>query len=708
MASPGVSYKKRLLTMLVGVTFIFFVLITRLGWIQLYRGTWLQEKAVDQWTRDLPVAPKRGMIMDRNGKILAQSASAETVVIRPSQVKNADELAEKLASILEMDREEIYKKATDKSKSEIWLKRQISKEQANQIRKEKIPGVVFTEESKRYYPAKNFLAQVLGFTSIDGVGLEGLEAKYDKYLKGVPGRIVTETDSVGRELPYNVNRYVPPEDGLNLVLSIDYVIQSFVEKAMEDALVKNKAKKVEAVVMDPNNGEILAMVNKPDYDPNNPPRHDMDLLRQLARNSIVSDVYEPGSTFKIFTSAAGLDAGVVGVNETFYDPGYKIVDNDRIKCWKAGGHGSQTFVEAVKNSCNPVFMDVALRLGKEKYYDYIKAFGFGSPTGVDISGDEGGIVRPVKYVKNVDLARIGFGQSIAVTPLQMAAAVSAAINGGNLITPRLVKELRDQNGELIKRFEPNVVRRVITEETSRTMREILEGVVKDGTGHNAYIPGYRVGGKTGTAQKYDENGRILQDKHIASFVGFAPANDPKVVVLVILDEPDVPVDFGGVIAAPIVGEIMEDILKYMDIALEYTEEDKVLENEKVEVPDVIDMDFQKGVSELTELGLQYMVDGIGGRIKDQMPKPGSMVTKKTIVLLYVEEKEETDEEPGMVEVPDIIGKSIVEVNRTIISCGLKLKIEGNGVAVSQDPAPKTKVEPGTTVTVRFQVPGEEE
>jgi len=694
--------------MLVGITFIFFILIIRVGWIQLYRGVWLQEKAVDQWTRDLPVAPKRGMIMDRNGKVLAQSASAETVVLRPSQIEDAGKVADELSQILEMDRQTIYEKATDKTKSEIWLKRQVTKEQANAIRKLNLDGVHFTEDSKRYYPMKNFLTQVIGFTSVDGAGLEGIEKRYDKYLKGIPGKIVAETDSVGRELPYSVSRYIAPQNGHNVVLTIDYVIQSFVEKAMDDAMVKTKAKKVEAVVMDPNTGEVLAIVNKPDYDLNNPPRNDAELLQELSRNSVVSDVYEPGSTFKIITAATGLEEKVVTPESTFFDPGYKMVDNERIKCWKTQGHGQQTFVEGVQNSCNPIFMEIALRLGKEKFYEYIQAFGFGDYSGIDSYGDEKGIVMTIKYVKNVDLARIGFGQTIAVTPIQLISAVSAVINGGTLMKPHLVKEIRDStDGSIVQEYQPTAVRRVISKETSQTMRDILESVVREGSGANAYIPGYRVGGKTGTAQKY-EDGKIVRDKHIASFVGFAPADDPKVVVLVVVDEPDVPVDFGSVVAAPYVKQILEDTLKYLDVQPIFDEEEQEYVREEVEVPDVTDMDLQEGIKLLKDTDLQYLVDGNGGKIIDQMPKPGAKVAKKSIMLLYVDQKtdEDNQEDGGLVEVPDVSGKSIVEANTIITSYGLQLNISGSGVAVSQDPKPGEKVPPGTVVSVEFFTPSD--
>lgn len=701
LVSPGIIVKKRLLLVLGGVALIFFALVIRIGWIQLFKGVGLQKMALDQWTRDLPVSPKRGMILDCNGKVLVQSASAETVIIRPGQIKDPQDLADRLSKILAMDRNEILEKALNKKKSEIWLKRQITKEQANQIRMLNLKGVFFTEDKKRYYPMTNFLSQVLGFTSIDGLGQEGIEAWYDKYLKGIPGRIISETDVKGNEMPYNVNQYVAPQDGYNVILTIDYIIQSFVEKAMNDAIVKNKAKKVEAIVMDPKTGAIFAISNKPDYDPNNPPRDNIKLLQELVRNPVISDVYEPGSTFKIVTSAAGLDAGVVTPSSTFFDPGYKIVDGIKIRCWSI--HGAQTFIQGVQNSCNTVFMEIADRLGKEKFYQYIKNFGFGDVTGIDFNGEERGLVIPVKYVKNVDLARISFGQTIAVTPLQLITASSAAINGGNMMVPYLTKELKSIDNKSIKQFSPIVKRKVISETTSKTMRDILESVVRDGSGRNAFIPGYRVGGKTGTAQKY-ENGKIKQNKHVSSFIGFAPADDPKIIVLVIIDEPNVPMDFGSVIAAPYVKQILEDTLQYMGIQPQYDGKEKAELEKQVAVPDVIGKELQLASNELGKAGLQYLVEGSGGKVVDQLPKPGAKVLKKSIVILYLEEQNNDTQQDEKVEVPNIIGKSIVEVNAIIASYGLQLKINGNGVAVSQQPKAGEKVNPNTTIQVEFKTP----
>lgn len=731
MSVPSVTNKKRLLVMLIVFTLIFTVLIGRLGYIQLIWGKELQQKAEGQWTRNLAVYPKRGMIKDRNGNILAQSGSSETIAARPSQIDDPKGVAQLLAPILDLDEDELYKKLSDKSSSFVWVKRQVSREVANQVREFGIKGIDFTEEPKRYYPNRELAAHVLGFTmkyaeGEDGLkGQEGIELYYDKYLKGIPGKIVMETDARGREMPNNVDRYIPPIDGLNVILTIDQVIQHFTEKAVEDAMEKYNAKKVYAIVMDPNTGEILAMANRPNFDPNEPPRElGYEGMQDYVKNFAAKDSMDPGSTFKVVTAAAALDSGVMSLNSTFNCPGYRIIEgNERIRCHKAGGHGHQNFAEVMEHSCNPAFVDMALALGKNEFYNYIEAFGFGQKTGVDINGEAQGILIPREAVKNLDLARIGFGQSISVTPLQLIAATAAAINGGNYMRPYLAKALTEtkidpetgeEYEEIVKTIEPQKIRQVISQDTSKKIAQILQGVVENGSGSNAYIPGYRVGGKTGTAQKYGEDGRIIQGRHIASFIGFAPADDPQVIVLFAVDEPQVAVDFGSVVAAPYVQMILKDTLPYLGVEPIFDEETAEL-NKKVEVPDVIGKELGEAYAILDEAGLNYLSDNSGTIVKDQMPKPGAKVKVNTTVLLYAEgqssqdDTEENEEqgqpvEEGKVIVPDVINRSIREANNILVSEGLKLRIEGSGLAVEQDPPAGTAVDPGTEVTVKFAIP----
>lgn len=737
MAAPGVTHKKRLLIMLVSFTLIFAALIVRLGYIQLIWGRELQEKAAGQWTRGLAVYPQRGMIKDRNGNILAQSASSETIAARPSQIIDPKGVAAILAPILELDEKELYEKLSDRKSSFVWIKRQVPRDIANEVRALGIKGIDFTEEPKRYYPNRELAAHVLGFTmkyaeGDDGLkGQEGIELYYDKYLKGLPGKIVKETDARGREMPNNVDRYIPPIDGLDVELTIDQVIQHFTEKAVEDAMEKYNANKVYAIVMDPNTGEILAMANRPGFDPNEPPRElGYEGMQDLVKNFLAKENMDPGSTFKVVTASAALDSGVMTLDNTFDCPGFRVIEgSERIKCHKAGGHGHQSFSEAVENSCNPAFVDMSMKLGKDQLYKYIEDFGFGQKTGIDINGEAQGIVIPREAVKNLDLARIGFGQSISVTPLQLITATSAVINGGNLMKPYIAKALTEtklnrETGEeyrhVVKEIEPQVVRQVISKETSNAMTEILEGVVENGSGANAYIPGYRVGGKTGTAQKYGEDGKIVQGKHIASFIGFAPADDPKVIVFFGVDEPQVAVDFGSVVAAPYVQMILEDTLPYLGVEPVFDEE-TADRNKKVEVPDVIGKELGEAYTLLDERELNYLSGGAGTVVKDQMPKPGAMVTVNTTVLLYLdgENREipvdpeddsnsdnppETQPEGNRVKVPDVMGKSVRESNNILVSQGLKLRIDGSGLAREQDPPAGTLVEPGTEIRVKFDMP----
>ena len=731
MSVPSVTNKKRLLVMLIVFTLVFTGLIGRLGYIQLIWGKELQQKAEGQWTRNLAVYPKRGMIKDRNGNILAQSGSSETIAARPSQIEDPRGVSQLLAPILDLDEDELYKKLSDTSSSFVWVKRQVSKEVANEVRELRIKGIDFTEEPKRYYPNRDLAAHVLGFTmkyaeGEDGLkGQEGIELYYDKYLKGLPGKIVMETDARGREMPNNVDRYIPPIDGLNVVLTIDQVIQHFTEKAVDDAMEKYNAKKIYAIVMDPNTGEILAMANRPNFDPNEPPRElGYEGMQDYVKNFLAKDSMDPGSTFKVITAAAALDAGVMTLNSTFNCQGYRIIEgNERIRCHKAGGHGHQNFAEAMEHSCNPAFVDMALALGKHEFYNYIEAFGFGQKTGLDINGEAQGILIPREAVKNLDLARIGFGQSISVTPLQLITAVAAAINGGKYMRPYLAKALTEtkinpetgeEYEEIVKTIEPQKIRQVISEDTSKKLAQILQGVVENGSGSNAYIPGYRVGGKTGTAQKYGEDGKIIQGRHIASFVGFAPADDPKVIVLFAVDEPQVAVDFGSVVAAPYVQMILRDTLPYLGVEPIFNEDTTEL-NKKVEVPDVIGKELEEAYAILDEAGLNYLSESTGTIIKDQMPKPGARVKVNTTVLLYAEERpsqkdseeqegQEQELEEGKVIVPDVMNRSIREANNILVSKGLKLKIEGSGIAVEQDPPADSVVDSGTEVTVRFDIP----
>ncbi len=703
----GPVIRRRLAVCMAVFFLLFTALSSRLFYLQVICAEDLQRRAQAQWTSESIIRPTRGMILDRNGKVLAQSATAYTVCASPRQVSDAGMLAKILSPVIGVDEETIAKKASDTSRGGVTLKRQASRETAQQIRimaaeyaaqgSDALDGLYLEEESKRYYPMGQFASQLIGLTTIDGVGQAGMEQALDDFLSGRSGRILEEIDGKGRELGYSESTYIPAVDGGAVTLTIDASIQSFAEQAAREAMSVNNAKSVRILAMDPATGEILAMVNKPDYDLNNPPRNDVAQLTSLMRNRTITDAYEPGSTFKILTAAAAIDAGLVTPCEGFYCSGSVYVEGGRIKCW-GDPHGGETFAEALQNSCNPVFVEMGLRLGVERFYDYLDAFGIGAKTGVDIPGEASGIVIGESIVKRVDIARIGFGQSVAVTPLQLLNAVCAVVNGGNLLKPYIVKEITDGNGDVIQAGVPAVTGHPVSAETSATMRTLLEKVVSEGGGKNARIDGYRIGGKTGTAQVYVD-GVVSSETHIGSFVGFAPADDPKIAVLVIVDEADVAVDFGSVTAAPFARDILEKSLVYMGIAPDTGETPPG----DTEVPDVVGMAVDAARERLEEAGLDSVMDGSGANVVGQLPAAGASMETGGIVMLYVDGKTDLSEN-SRVQVPDVTGMSVLEANKLIRSYGLEMIIEGSGLAIGQEPAAGEYVLPTAVVAVSFEPP----
>lgn len=646
--------------LLCGFTAIFVLLTVKLFFIQVIHGAEYQQKAMDQWTRDIPVPSKRGTIYDRNGKELVTNAPAYQVYAIPVEIKEKEEVAEYLSETLNGDKATILEKL-NADKHTVLIKQKVDSDTVTKLREKNIKGIVFIDDSKRFYPQSNFASHVLGFTNYDNQGQDGVEATFEKYLNGFPGRDIKMTDSYGRELPGSDRKYYEPEDGLNLILTIDEVIQHFAEKAVESALAETKAKRVTAIVMEPKTGDVLAMAIKPDYDNNNPrntpeeyldkwssmtSKEQYDALFKIWRNPAISDTYEPGSTFKTITAAAGLEEGVVKPEDRFYCSGYVVVGGRRLKCWRSyNPHGSETFVEGVQNSCNPVFIEVAQRLGKENFNKYIRGFGFGSPTNIKLLGEASGIVKNVNAIGPVELANMGFGQGISVTPIQLVTAVSAIVNDGYLMEPRIAKKLVDSNGKTVHDFQPRTVRQVISKDTSSTMRNILESVVNNGSGGGAYLPGYKVGGKTGTAQKA-EGGRYVSGKYVASFVAFAPANDPKITVLVVIDEPSAGSYYGGVIAAPVVKSIISDTLRYLDVKPQYTEKEaKMLMKGKVVVPEVRNIKLKEAKKLLTQNKLKYRLEEEQGEptedslVLDQTPRANAKVDEGSVVILYAKPKE---------------------------------------------------------------------
>lgn len=567
--------KKRLLSLVVAAIFLFAVIFLRLAYIQVGWGKTLQARAAEQWQRDLPIRAYRGNIVDTNGNILATTETGYSVYARPQSVENAEGAEEVLSEVLQLDYETVLGKLTKKGVSEVTVKRQISTEEAEQIRSHSLEGVYLASEGLRSYVYGDFLSQVLGFVSSDGVGQTGIEAYYDKYLQGLNGILLTETDLVGDELENGSTQYIPAVNGLTVTLTVDSVIQSVVENVLELAMYQQNPQAARCIVLDVTTGEILAMASKPSVDLNNLPRDDIEYLMKYSKNTLLTDVYEPGSTFKVLTASACLEEYRKGNTKAFSaehvftnSSGTRIVDGSKISCWTKhanGKHSNQNLSDALNNSCNPIFTDIALSLGKETMYDYLEKFGYGSVTGIDFAGEQSGILVPETSVTNGDLARIGFGQTIAVTALQLCMATAAAVNGGLLMKPYLVKKISDPlSGQTVKHFTPTVVNRVISEDTSKQIATMLQRVVDEGGGKNAKIEGYQVGGKTGTAQKFVD-GALATGKYVSSFIGFFPASAPKYLVLMIVDEPQGQ-SYGSIVAAPYAGLVFREIINYKNIA----------------------------------------------------------------------------------------------------------------------------------------------
>ena len=663
MRAPSNLTKKRLVLFFMLVCIACVGLSFRVGWIQIIDSERYEEAAVAQQTRDTPIAAARGVIYDRNGKELAVSATTNTVWVFPANLASAktqeekekkiDHAVEAFSEILEMEEDEVRGIITQK-KSIVKLAKYVSKEQADAIREAKISGVSIAEDVKRYYPLGAFASHVLGSTTDDNQGLSGIELKYNKYLSGVSGRWIKNADIAGSSLTYGVEKYYPAEDGLSVVLTIDEVIQHYVEKAIATVQQNTQAKRVMCVMTDPETGEVLAMAKTPEYDSNNPrvpldeeeakkleslpAEEQVAYWNEMWRNPLVSDTYEPGSTFKLLTTSIALEEGVTRTSETFTCTGSYNVAGTILKCWRSQNpHGTETLAQAVQNSCNPVFIQLAARVGKETYYDYLERFGITEKTGIDFPGEGGNILQAEANVGPVELATISYGQGIAVTPISLITAVSAIGNEGKMMQPHLVKALVDSDGNEVETFEPTVVRQVISKQTASEMCLIMESVVSEGGGGNAKIPGYRIGGKTGTANKA-ENGGYSSDTY-SSFIGMAPMDDPKVAILLIVDSP-VGVKYGSVTAAPGVKAILQDVLRYLDIQPQYTEEEKAeLQNKMVAVPDVVNEGCSVAVGKLAGLGLTYTISGESSGeddvVVDQYPKQGEKVEKGSAVYLYL-------------------------------------------------------------------------
>lgn len=699
--TTNVIIRKRIAHLFLLLLCILGLLVLRLGYLQFVRGDDLRQKAINNRMRDIPVEAKRGTIYDRNGNELVTSVSADSVYAIPGHIKDPQNVAAKLAPILDMDQKKLYQILTRKSSFE-WLKRKINADASKKIKDLKISGLGFAEESRRYYPQDNLAPQILGFTGTDNQGLMGVEAAYDKDLKGVPGEIVVEHDAGGRDIPQALEQYKAPKQGNNLVLTLDKTIQQFTERELDKIVAAYHPKNAVIIVMDPKTGEILAMGSRPTFSLSHWSEAPKDVWD---RNPAIWYNYEPGSTFKIVTTASALQEGTVKPSDRFYDPGYVKVADRTIRCWLAGGHGSESFEEVVQNSCNPGFVQVGLNLGKERFYKYIRAFGFGQPTDIGLPGEADGIMIPEKQATNLNIATMAIGQSIAVTPIQLVTAAAAVANGGNLIKPHLVKSITDQTGQVLESFKPQVVRRVISEETAKTAARLLQNVVFKGSGRNAYVNGYAAAGKTGTAQVVGERGGYVSGKYVASFVGFAPVNDPKMVALVMISEPQGGQYYGGAIAAPVFSSLALDTLRYMGVP-----EQKNLPKPKtpfgvqdepteVTVPQVVNLPVDQAQKLLRESDLAFETRGDGRVVYGQIPESGAKVLSGTTVVLDLQPRNQ--DQSGDVTVPDLTGLTVKQAGDLLQNLDLNLNPSGSGTARSQSPKPGSKLPRGSIVQVEF-------
>lgn len=707
----NIKLKIRMLVLMVIIVLAFLILLGKVAWVQIVDSEWLQQKAYESQTRDRTISSKRGTIYSSDGSILAISTSIETVSVIPAQVKNAPELSAKLSEVLELDYEETLEKVKS-NQSLVTIKKRVEKEKTDKIREwvleTKSEGIKIDESVERIYPNNNLASHVLGFVGTDSQGLYGIENLYDDVLTGVPGRIISETDGRGNSIPFASESYYAAEDGSNLVLSIDSTIQHFTEKYLEQAVVDNKCEKGGvAIVMDPKTGDVLAMSVKPDYDLNTPfgpyneeqetiwstlTSAEKKVIREsMWRNMAISDSYEPGSTFKVLTSSIALDLGLIGENETFTCTGRITVGGATMKCWRYyRPHGTQTLTQALENSCNPVFINIGLRIGKEQFNKYIEAFGLTEKTGIDLPGEAKGIFHGVQKMGDVELATSAFGQRFQVTPIALVNAVCTIANGGNLMKPRIVKEIRNSDGEIISKVEPEVIRQVISKETANKVKAMMESVVANGTGGNAYIKGYDIGGKTGTG----EQGIGASTWYVASFVGIAPIDDPEMVILVALFDPKGESHGGGAIAAPVVKQIFEDSLQYLKI-----EKSTDTEKSNVVVPDLVGYTTSQIKDIVAKAGLTYSVQGKGEKIIDQIPKSGANVIENSKIILYTEE----DMEKITVKVPNVVGKNFDDAKALLDAVGLSINADGLGFATEQNPKADVVVEKGSIVDVQFVI-----
>lgn len=713
--------KRKLLVAMLVAGVAFLLIIGKLFIVSMVQGDHWTERAMGQWTRVTSLKAERGRILDRNGTVLASSYTTYQVCVNPQNIQESDRerIAYILSTYLDMNYETVMAKITKTRKknlddpndhqrvllSQVKLKDQVDKEVISKLNSMQLgSGVSYYSDVKRDYPESGYYAQLIGFTNIDGDGQTGVELTYNKYLAGEDGYQKSDTDRDNNPVPGGEEEYVESIPGADVVLTVDTGYQGILENALQEACVINNAKSVQGILMVPDTGEILAVGTYPTFDSSNPPRSDAKTLLELSKNRVVTDTYEPGSTFKVITLASALESGTVTTETRFRCSGSMLVKGEKIKCWKStgGGHGEETLQQAVQNSCNPAFMTMALKMGVDTFYDYIFQFGFDEPTGSGIMGETSGTVTHKKYIRDADLARIGFGQSISCTGMQLVMAFNACINGGELLKPYIVSEIVDKSGNVLMKNERTVVRRVISPGTSATIRSLLRGVVENGSGKNAQVPGYSVGGKTGTSQKYDENGQVSSSKLVASFIGFAPVENPQFVCLIVVDEPQVPQVYGSTVAAPFVQQVLAAALSYSGVSPD-------IESSIATVPNVRGLTVEQANQALKDAGLTpiYVEAELQSTVSNQSPAANTQVVRGSTVMLYSTGYSffsELSEEVDTVEVPDLTGKDRIDALDALKKLGLIMDYDRHhcaGKVNYQDIMAGYKVPVGTVIHVQF-------
>lgn len=694
--------------------FLVGILIVRLGYIQIINPEMYTDKAIIQQQKDEIIQPLRGSILDRNGKELAVSIVTYDILVEKIYISDAQKTADAISDVLkDAPAEEFMKKFNDDTKRFIFRKN-IPLEDVEKIKKAGVTGLKFEENAQRKYPYGQFAPFVIGHVSYDNEGIAGIESYMNTELKGIPGRRIVVKDGENREIPNSEIRYNEAKNGYTIVLTIDEVLQHHVEKITNQAYINNNAVAVTSIVMNPKTGEILAMASKPDYDSNSPREAKFDtyknqlknaksieekstIISKMWRNPAVNDVYEPGSTFKLVTASAALEEDLVYPEELFYDKGYLKIKDRTIKNWTSVPYGSLTFRKAVEASVNTVFVQVANRIGAERFIKYIESFGYGKKSGIEIPGEAPGIIYPVEKTGEVELATMSFGQGISVTPLQMINSVAAIANDGKLLKPTLIKEVRDSKGNIVSRHEKQEIKTPISSQTAAKVIDLMESVITAG-GSVSQIEGYRLAGKSGTAQKV-VNGKYQQGAYIGSFVGVAPVEDPQLVVLTIIDEPRGGSYYGGVVASPVVRDIMSYSLRYLGVNPDNTNNEQG--KGKVVIPEIRKIKIEEAKEKLSKAGLSYKLSvkeeiGPDTVVSDCFPKPGEKISKGSEVILYIEQKN------SEIKMPNLVGKTMEEADKILVGLGLNPSYTGTGKVVSQAPAYGKKLKPGTVVSLEMK------